>query len=126
MLLVSAFSALMLTLAIVGTYGVTAYGVSERTNELGIRAALGATSGDIRQLVVGEGLRLAGWGILIGVAGAVALSSTLSRLVSSIGTLDIATLLVMLLLLGTAMVVATLIPAHRAARVDPMQALRAE
>ncbi|MGH7638445.1 MAG: ABC transporter permease [Gemmatimonadaceae bacterium] len=126
MLLVSAFSALMLALAVVGTYGVTAYGVRERTRELGIRAALGATSSDIRRLVVGEGLRLAAVGILIGLGAAVAMSSTLSRLVSGITTLDLMTLLVVPLLLVGAMLLATVIPAHRAARVDPMQSLRAD
>jgi len=126
MLLVSAFSALMLALAVVGTYGVTAYGVSERTNELGIRAALGATSGDIRRLVVGEGIRLAVTGILIGAAGAVALSGTLSHLLFRIGTLDIATFIVVPLILAAAMLLATFVPAHRAASADPMRALRSE
>ena len=125
-LLVSGFSVLMLVLAVVGTYGVTAYGVSERTNELGIRAALGASSGDIRRLVVGEGLRLAVIGILIGALGAIALSGALSRLVFQISALDLPTLLIVPLLLGGAMLLATFLPANRAARTDPMHALRAE
>lgn len=126
MLLVSGFSALMLALAVVGTYGVTAYGVSERTNELGIRAALGASAGDIRHLVVGEGLRLALIGIVIGALAAAALSSALSRLVFHVSPLDLPTFVIVPLLLGGAMLLATFLPANRAARADPMRALRAE
>ena len=126
MLLVSGFSALMLMLAVVGTYGVTAYGVSARMSELGIRAALGASAHDIRRLVIGEGLRLAAIGILIGALGAVALSGVLSRLVFHVSPLDLATFLIVPLVLGGAMMLATFVPAHRAARADPMHALRAE
>ena len=126
MLLVSGFSVLMLVLAVVGTYGVTAYGVSERTNELGVRAALGASSSDIRRLVVGEGLRLAVVGILIGALGAIVLSGALSRLVFQISALDLPTFLIVPLPLGGAMLLATFLPANRTARADPMHALRAE
>lgn len=126
MLLVSAFSALMLALAVIGTYGVTSYSVSERINELGIRAALGATSGDIRRLVVGEGLRLAGVGILIGAMAAWALSGVLSRFLFGIRTLDLTTFLIVPTILAATMLGATLLPAYRASRVDPMRALRSE
>lgn len=126
MLLVSAFSALMLALAIVGTYGVTAYGVSERTNELGIRAALGASADDIRRLVIGEGIQLAVIGIVIGGLAMVALSALRSRLLLGAQPLDVPTLLAVPVLLGCAMLLATFIPAHRAARADPMNALRSE
>jgi putative ABC transport system permease protein len=126
MLLVSAFAALMLALAVVGTYGVTAYGVSERTNEMGIRAALGATADDIRRLVVGEGIRLAVYGILIGAIAALALSGVLSRFLFGIRALDWATFLIVPALLAATMLAATLLPAYRASRVDPMRALRSE
>jgi ABC-type antimicrobial peptide transport system permease subunit len=126
MLLVSAFSAMMLVLALVGTYGVAAYGVSERTNELGIRAALGATAVDNMRLVVGEGLRLAGWGVFLGLASVAALRGAMPRFVSTIGRLDVATLIAVPVLLAAATLVATLIPARRAARVDPMRALRSD
>jgi ABC-type antimicrobial peptide transport system permease subunit len=126
MLLVASFSALMYVLAIVGTYGVTTYGVSERTNELGIRSALGATGRDIRRLVIGEGARLALLGIAIGGVLTAALSSVLSRFVVQTGALDPTTFVVASLALGLAALLATFIPAHRAARADPMQALRSD
>lgn len=126
MLLISAFSVLMFVLAAVGTYGVTAYGVSERTNELGIRAALGATSQDIRGLVLREGARLALLGIVIGAVGTAALSRVLTRFVFHVSTLDVVTYLAAPALLASAVLLATLIPAHRAARVDPIRALRAD
>jgi putative ABC transport system permease protein len=124
MLLVSAFSVLMLTLAVVGTYGATAYGVSERTNEFGIRSALGATAGDIRLLVLSEGVRLALIGVLLGAATVVASSRALSRFVFGISTLDAPTFLAVPIILASAMLLATLIPAHRAAKADPMRSLR--
>jgi putative ABC transport system permease protein len=126
MLLIGAFSLLTFTLAILGTYGVTAYSASERTNELGIRAALGATGGDIRRLLLREGGRLALSGIVIGGAATAALSNTLSRFVFQISTLDLATFVGAPTLLAIAVLLATFIPAHRAARVDPMEALRSE
>jgi putative ABC transport system permease protein len=126
MLIVSAFSGLMLLLAVIGTYGVTAYGVSERTNELGIRAALGAASGDIRRLVIREGLWLAAIGIAIGAALALSLSRVVSRLLTGVDALDVPTLVIVPILLGGAMLLATFIPAQRAAKADPMQALRVE
>ena len=125
-LLVTAFSALMLALAVVGTYGVTAYGVSERTNELGIRTALGATASDIRRLVLGEGARLALIGALLGAVGVAVLSRTMTHFVVGVTALDVVTFLVAPLVLMLAMLLATFIPAHRAARADPMRALRAD
>ncbi|MGH2821950.1 MAG: FtsX-like permease family protein, partial [Thermoleophilaceae bacterium] len=126
MLIVGAFSLLMFLLAIVGTYGVTAYGVSERTNELGIRAALGATGGDIRRLVLREGAELALIGILVGGLTTAALSSLLTRFVFQISTLDGVTFVAAPTLLALAALIATFIPAHRAARADPMRALRSD
>lgn len=125
-LLVSAFSVLMVTLAVVGTYGVTAHGVSERTNELGIRSALGATGSDIRRLLLREGWRLTVIGLAIGAALTAALSRSLTRFVFHISTLDLPTFVIAPALLAVATLLATFIPTHRAARVDPMEALRSE
>jgi putative ABC transport system permease protein len=126
MLLIAAFSALMFAMAVVGTYGVTAYGVRERTNELGIRAALGATGQDIRRLLLREGGRVAVIGIIIGALATAGLSRGLTRFVFQISTLDALTFAVAPVLLAVATLLAMFIPAHRAARVDPMEALRSE
>ena len=126
MLLVGTFSLLMFGLAVVGTYGVAAYGVSERMSEFGIRTALGATGGDIRKLVLGEGARLVLVGIVIGGLATVAMSHTLIRFVFGISTLDLVTFVAAPAVLAAAALLATFIPAHRAARADPMRALRSE
>ena len=126
MLLVTSFSLLMLILAAVGTYGVTAYGVSERINELGIRAALGASRTDLRRQILGESARMALIGIAIGAAATGALSGTLRRLVFEVSPLDVATFAGAIVLLGLSVLVAAVVPAHRAASVEPMQALRAD
>jgi predicted permease len=126
MLLVATFSILVFVLAVIGTYGVVSHGVSERTGELGIRVALGATGLDIRRLVVREGLGLASLGIAIGLLVALALSRLLTRFVFQISAIDPVTFLLAPMLLGAATLVAVLIPAHRATRVDPMSALRAD
>ncbi len=126
MVLVGAFSLLVVLLAVVGTYGVVSYTASERTRELGIRMALGASSENIRRLVLVGGARLALLGILIGLAAAAGLSRVLSRFVFGISALDAVTFVVAPVLLAAAVLIATLIPAHRATRVDPMQVLRIE
>ena len=126
MLLVGTFSLLVFALAAVGTYGVASYGVSERTGELGIRVALGATAHDIRRLVLGDGLRLAMTGILIGGVAAAALSRLLARFVFQVSTLDLVTFTVSPVVLGSAALLASLLPARRAARVDPMRVLRSQ
>ena len=124
MLIVGTFSLLVFTLAVVGTYGVASYGVSERTGELGVRVALGATANDIRRLVLGDGVRLAMIGIVIGGIAAAALSRLLTRFVFQISTVDAVTFTVAPVLLGASALLATFLPAQRATRVDPMLALR--
>lgn len=125
-LLIGSFALLMCALAVIGTYGVTAYGVSERTNELGVRAALGATRADIRALVMREGIRLAVIGIVLGTVATLAMSGMLARFLFGVSRFDAVTFVAAPLLLSAAALLATFIPAQRAARVDPIVALRSE
>ncbi len=111
---------------VVGTYGVSAYGVSERMSEFGIRTALAATSGDIRKLVLGEAALLTLLGIVIGGLATIAMSHTLIRFVYGISVLDLVTFIAAPAVLASAALLATFIPAHRAARADPMRVLRSE
>jgi putative ABC transport system permease protein len=125
-LLAAAFAGLALVLAAVGVYGIMAYVVSQRTPEIGVRLALGATTGEVFRLVVAEGLKLAAIGVVIGTAGAVLAARGLSTLLFGVRPGDPLTLTgVAAVLLGVA-AAACAIPARRAARVDPMAALRAE
>ncbi len=126
MILLSSFAALALVLACVGIYGVMAYIVSQRTQEVGIRMALGAARHDVIRLVVGRGARLCLVGVAVGLAGAVALTRVMGNLLFNISPTDPATLAGVGALLIVAALAACLIPARRAASVDPMQALRTE
>ena len=125
-LLAGAFAALALVLAAIGIYGVMAYVVSQRTSEIGVRMALGATSHEIFRLVLGDGLRLTAVGIVIGAAGSVAVGRWLESLLYGVGSGDRLTLAATAALLLTVAMAACLLPARRAMRVDPMAALRAE
>jgi putative ABC transport system permease protein len=126
MLLLLAFGGLALLLAAVGVYGVMAYAVSQRTRELGIRLALGARPGTVRALVLGQGMLLAGLGIGLGLVGALALGRLLVGMLYGVQPTDPLVLAVVALLLGTASVLACLVPAFRATRVNPVDALRSE
>ncbi|HEX5424098.1 MAG TPA: ABC transporter permease [Candidatus Acidoferrales bacterium] len=126
MLLLGLFAALALILALVGTYGVMAYVVGQRTHEIGLRVALGAQRTDVLRLVVGQGGRLALTGIAIGVAGALGLTRLMSSLLFEVTPTDPATFTSVAILLGTVALLACYIPARRAMRVDPMTALRHE
>jgi ABC-type antimicrobial peptide transport system permease subunit len=126
MILLSAFATLALVLACVGLYGVMAYIVSQRTLEVGIRMALGAARRDVVLLVVGRGARLCLAGVAIGLASAIALTRLMGNLLFNISPTDPATLAGVGVLLIVVALAACLIPARRAASVDPMQALRTE
>ena len=118
------FSAVALVLSLIGVYGVMAYAVSERTHELGVRIALGASPGDIRGLVVGEGTRLAAIGVAIGLVGALATSRALGALLFGVSATDPLTFALAAIGLAGAGVVAAYVPARRASHIDPVVLLR--
>ncbi|MGE0463052.1 MAG: ABC transporter permease [Vicinamibacterales bacterium] len=126
MTLLAVFAGIALVLAIAGIYGTVSYAVAQRTQELGIRVALGATGNDVLRLVLWDGLKPVVLGLVLGLIGAFALRTSLDRLVYGISTSDPITFIALPLLLAIVAVVASLVPALRAARVDPMTALRVD
>jgi putative ABC transport system permease protein len=126
MLLLVLFGGLALTLAAIGVYGVMAYAVSQRTRELGIRLALGARTGSVRALVLRQGLGIALLGIGLGLGGALALGRLLTSLLYDVSPADPRVLGAAALTLAAVSALATLVPAIRATRVDPIDALRSE
>jgi putative ABC transport system permease protein len=126
LILFEAFGLVALTLAATGIYGVLSGSVSERTREIGVRSALGASRHSILVLVLGQGMTLTGFGILIGLAGAMAASGALRALLFDVSRLDPLTYLGVILMLAVVSVMACALPAWRAARIDPIVALRYE
>jgi predicted permease len=126
MTLLVAFGLLALLLAGIGTYGVLAYSVGQRTPEIGVRLALGAHRRDILKMVIGDGLRLAAFGLGIGLIAALIATRFMSTLLFGVGAFDAATFAVAAVVLTAIAMLAAYVPARRATRVDPMVALRNE
>jgi ABC-type antimicrobial peptide transport system permease subunit len=121
-----ALGLLGLALALVGVYGVVSYAASQRTQEIGVRMALGASRAEIMRLVLGRGLVLIGAGIAVGVAAALSVSHLMSNLLFNVSPVDPATFIGVPLLLGTMALAASYVPAFRATRIEPAIALRGE
>jgi hypothetical protein len=130
----TSFALLMLTIAagmalllgVIGIYGVISYAVSQRRREIGIRIALGAQNGALKRMFVGRGLALAGVGILIGVAAALAMTHVMKALLFGVSAVDPVTYAGVSLALAAAAAAASYLPARRAVTVDPVESLRAE
>jgi len=126
MILVAAFAALALALGAVGVYGVVAYTVARRTREIGVRMALGASARDVLAMVLREGGTLTGVGVALGVAGALASSRVLAGFLYGVTPTDAAVFVSVPAVLAIVALGACVVPALRAARVDPVTALRSE
>src|SRR5437762_2011183 len=125
-LLFSVFGAVALLLAVSGLFGVIAYSVSQRTREIGIRMALGAHRGTVLEMVLRQGMKLAGAGVAVGLVGAFAATGFLRSLLLGVSPIDPVTFVLVPLLLLVVTLAACLLPARRAASTDPMEALRHE
>jgi len=125
-LLMGAFAAASLLLAAIGIYGLMAYTVTLRMQEFGVRMALGAASGDVLRLVLGQAARLAAVGILVGAVASYAAARLIATLLFGVTASDVPTFAVTAVLLGSIALAASYVPARRAVRVNPVTALRAE
>jgi putative ABC transport system permease protein len=125
-ILIGFFGITALLLAVAGVFGVMAYSVSRRTREIGVRVALGASRGDVLRMILNQGLRTVLIGVAIGIACSLALTRTVESLLFGVTATDPLTFAVVVVLLVAAALLACLIPARRATRIDPMIALRYE
>jgi ABC-type antimicrobial peptide transport system permease subunit len=126
MWLMSVFGGAAVLLAAIGIYGLMAYSVEQRTQEIGIRMALGAQSGEVRKMIVGQGMVLAVIGVLVGLAAAFGLSGLMSTLLFGVTPWDPLVFIGVPILLTLVALTAVWLPARRASRVDPLTALRYE
>ena len=126
LILFEAFGLVALTLAATGIYGILSGSVAERTREIGVRSALGASRGSILSLVIRQGMALTGIGVAIGLAGSAVASQAIAALLFGVSPLDPLTYLGVILLLAAVSIIACSLPAWRAAKIDPMLALRYE
>jgi predicted permease len=124
--LFGAFAGLAVLLAMAGVYGVTAYAVGQRSNEIGLRMALGASSYSVLRLVIGQGLALTGLGLAVGLGAAIAGSRLLTSMLFQVRPNDPFVYVAVSILLGVVTLVASYVPARRACRIDPVTALRQE
>ena len=126
MMLLIIFGSAGLLMAVIGVYGVMSYSVQQRTQELGVRMALGAQTWNLRNMVIGQGMMLSGLGVVVGIGGAFAVTRFLASFLFGVKTWDPVAFLVAPLILCAVALIAVWIPARRATRVDPMTALRIE
>ncbi len=126
MLLLTIFGAVALVLAAIGIYGLMAYSVQQRTQEMGIRMALGADRSTIRKLVVWQGMRLALVGVVLGVGAAFGLTRLIASFLFGVKSWDPLVFVSVPVILSAVALLAVWLPATRAAKLDPMQALRVE
>jgi putative ABC transport system permease protein len=124
--LLSIFAATALLLSSVGIYGVLSYTVAQRTRDIGIRMALGASQKQVMRDVLGSGMRLTTLGLLFGLAGALAVTRLLSSLLYGVGSADTITFVAVSLVLTAVALMASYLPSRRATRIDPLVALRYE
>jgi putative ABC transport system permease protein len=124
MLLLSGFAGVAMLLAMLGIYGVTSYYVTQRTHEIGIRMALGAQVVDVLTLVLSRAMALAAIGIVIGVGGAIAVTRYLTSLLFGVKPIDVMTFIWVAIVLALVVLFACFVPARRATKIDPLEALK--